>query len=85
MIYIPIHFNDIKIVWKHIDVYVNMAEFKGLRFWNSSRIGSEFMLMVNIEIEVICVSGTTILTLSSAIIRSLNLNHILKSINLMTF
>ena len=28
----------LKLNEKHIDIYVNMEEFNGLRFWNSSRI-----------------------------------------------
>ena len=31
MIYILVHFNEIKIERKHVDVYVNMVELKGTR------------------------------------------------------
>ena len=43
----------LKLNKKHVEVYVNMEEFNRLRFWNCSRIGSESLLMVNIETEAI--------------------------------
>ena len=40
MIYILIHFNEIKNEQKHVDVCVNMKKFNGLGFLNNSRIKS---------------------------------------------